>query len=48
MPPRELFMANVNDMEGPLLDLDDDTIQSKFDIICGKLYRYLRSREQEV
>lgn len=48
MTPRELFMANVNDMEGPLLDLDDDTIQNKFDLICGKLYRYLKSREQEV
>ena len=50
MAPRELFMANVNDMEEPLLDPYDEAAQNEFDIVCGKLYRYLyeREREQEI
>ena len=47
MTSRELFMANVNDQEGPLLDSDNEAAQNEFDIVCGKLYRYLREREQE-
>lgn len=47
MTPHELFMANVNETEGPLLDPDDDVAQNVFDIVCGKLYRYLCEREQE-
>ncbi len=47
MTSRELFMANVNDQEGPLLDPDNEAAQNEFDIVCGKLYRYLREREQE-
>lgn len=41
MTPYALFMANVNESEGPLLDLEDEAAQEEFDRVCGKLYQYV-------
>ena len=47
MTPYELFLANVNENEGPLIDPDDEIRQDEFDAVCGKVYRYLMETQWE-
>ena len=47
MTPHELFMANVNESEGPLFYQDNEKLQEEFDLVCGKVYCYLLERESD-
>ena len=40
----ELLMENLDEYEGPLIHLDNETWQKEIDTVCKKLFKYLKSK----
>ncbi|MBC2712027.1 MAG: hypothetical protein HGJ94_13900 [Desulfosarcina sp.] len=45
MPIRELLFTHIDENEGPLIHQDNGTWQAEIDMVCRKLYKYLKEME---
>ena len=45
MSGRELLLEHIDENEGPLIHQDNEVWQAEIDMVCRKLYRYLREME---
>ncbi|MFZ0611244.1 MAG: hypothetical protein WAM73_03310 [Desulfobacterales bacterium] len=45
MPARDLILEHISEFDGPLIHYDNEVWQNEIDMVCRKLYKFLRKKD---